>query len=216
MADMNDRYKKAAALRLMTAMSPGPVAQQPAPGVPNYSAIPLDAPKPARPAMFGDGLANALEFMGFGNRPKPQGPAPSMEGSPVVPQQKPQPSPFPPYTGLRNEPGLPPFQQPGQQAAEYMPPISSKPMVSPQAANVYGGASAPAPAPMPAAPPQGADAAYVPPPTDNYADMGGYGGVPRMQSPQEQYGHLNPTPGLEEIFRREYAANPGAFGKLFG
>ena len=84
MSDMNDRYKKAASLRLMTAMSPGPVPPQ-NPGVPNYSAIPLDPPKPRQP-MFGDGLANALEWMGFGNRPKPQGPvpAPSMEGSPVI------------------------------------------------------------------------------------------------------------------------------------
>ena len=37
-----------------------------------------------------------------------------------------------------------------------------------------------------------------------------------MQSPQEMSGHLNPTPSLEEVFRREYAANPAAFGKLFG
>ena len=59
--------------------------------------------------------------------------------------------------------------------------------------------------PAPAAPPQAAA-----PAPENYADMVGYGGSPAVAQPDYRY--LNPTPSLEEVFRREYAANPGAFG----
>lgn len=242
MSDINDRYKKAAALRLMTAMSGGPT--QPAPTAPNYSAIPLDPPQPARYPGFGTGIANALETFGFGKPsagaaqapgggqsvtvkatppalPPFQGPGSSSAYMPPMntpPAPKQSPSPFDvPFTGLRNDggTGLPPYVQPGDVANAYMPPMGAQ-RPTPTAA----------PAPMPAAP-QGADAAFVPPPgwmppadymrTMGDADLGGYGGNPGMGKPipaPPQYTNLNPTPSLEEIFRREYAANPGAFGKI--
>jgi hypothetical protein len=209
MSDMNDRYKKAAKLRLMTAMSGGPT--QPAPGVPNYSAIPLEPFKEStRPPQFGNGFGNILQALGFG--PKSAGaaqapgarPAPSVEPSPAFPQ-----APMPPAANLGSLPPMNATAQDYDAAARGGPqmPVSAPPQ-------------------MPAAP-QGANAAFQPPPgwmppadymrTQGDADLGGYGGNPGMGAPipaPPQYTHLNPTPGLEEIFRREYAANPGAFGKI--
>jgi hypothetical protein len=200
MSDVNDRYKKAAKLRLMTAMSGGPT--QPAPGVPNYSAIPLEPfTESTRPPQFGNGFGNILQALGFG--PKSAGaaqapgarPAPSVEPSPAFPQA----------AGWMGE-------------GDTAPP----PQVASRQGN-YG----PAPSPQMPAAPTGANAAFQPPPgwmppadymrTQNDADLAGYGGNPGMGAPipaPPQYSHLNPTPGLEEIFRREYAANPGAFGKI--
>ena len=54
-------------------------------------------------------------------------------------------------------------------------------------------------------------------PMDTYADMAGYGGSPRLPDAPD-YRHLNPTPSLAEVYRREYAANPNGFtpGRFFG
>jgi hypothetical protein len=66
-------------------------------------------------------------------------------GAKPQPNFAPSPSPFSvPFTGLRNEPApqLPPFEQPGQQLAQFQPPI-------PSASRQAGYAPPPAPAPMP-------------------------------------------------------------------
>jgi hypothetical protein len=227
MSDVNDRYKKAAKLRLMTAMSGGPT--QPAPGVPNYSAIPLEPPQQSGGWL--DGVrkrfqgamavpsqdlavmaANGLSNLGprGANAAQAPGarPAPSVEPSPAFPQAA-------GWTGEGDTrlPSAPPIQGPMgvQERQQFMDANMIPPAPPPQ---------------MPAAP-QGANAAFQPPPgwmppadymrTQGDADLGGYGGNPGMGAPipaPPQYSHLNPTPGLEEIFRREYAANPGAFGKI--
>lgn len=169
-----------------------------------------------------DGATRLLALiMGSGNKPKPQ--VPNYSAIPLTP------SPFDvPYTGLTNTPApppmpqnsgpLPPFQQPGQQAAEYMPD-RGLPSLSPPRQDNYGPGPSPAPAPMPTMPPVEVAASPMPDPrTMGDADLGGYGGMPRMSSlpAPQQYSHLNPTPSLEEVFRREYAANPMAFGGKFG
>lgn len=242
MSDINDRYKKAAALRLQSAVAGVPAAQSA--GAPNYSAIPLDPPQPARYPGFGTGIANALEVFGFGKPaagaaqapnarpPMPPGPMPyqitsfngphnlantpwwTPEGEPLTngdpsPLSTPHPPSLPPAINLGGMPAANPTAQDYEDAARRGPqmPVSAPPA-------------------MPAAP-QGADAAFVPPPgwmppadymrTMGDADLGGYGGNPGMGRPvpaPPQYTNLNPTPSLEEIFRREYAANPGAFGKI--
>lgn len=154
-----------------------------------------------------DGITRLLLAMSGGaQKPKPA--APNYSAIPLNPFEV-------PFTGLRNEPaspaqGIPAFEPPGTTSAQYMPPMTSLPTASRQ--GNYGPAATPAP--MPSMPPVTVEAPAPAP--DTYADLGGYGGQPRMQSPQEMYGHLNPTPSLEEVFRREYAANPAAFGKLFG
>jgi hypothetical protein len=170
--DVSERYKRAAAMRLMAAMMPGSAPSQPQPPAPNYNAIPLN--------------------------------------------------PFNvPYTGLRNEPGLPPFQQPGQASAQAMPPMNLPPPPAAPAPRP-GPSPAPqaaAPRPMPSMPPVQVQAPPMDPRTMGDADLGGYGGNMGQGAPipaPQQYSHLNPTPSLEEVFRREYAANPAAFGKLFG
>ena len=128
--------------------------------------------------------------------------------------QRPQPAPVPNYSAIpmniaEMDAAMPTMAPPGvfnkvSPAAMPMAP-GGEPMPPQQA---------PSPAAMPSMPPVNVQAPAPAP--DTYADLGGYGGQPRMQSPQEMYGHLNPTPSLEEVFRREYAANPAAFGKLFG
>lgn len=169
-----------------------------------------------------DGVTRLLALlMGGANKPKPA--APNYSAIPL------NPNPFTvPYTGPTNElpkppmptqaGPLPPFQQPGQQAAEYMPP-RGLPSLSPPRQDNYAPGPSPAPAPMPTMPPVEVSAPAMPDPrTMGDADMAGYGGSPRIPgiAPPQQYGHLNPTPSLEEIFRREYAANPAAFGGKFG
>ena len=173
-----------------------------------------------------DAATRLILAMSGGNKPKPN--VPNYSAIPLNPFNI-------PYTGPTNElpkppmptqaGPLPPFQPPGTTAQAVMPD-RGLPSLSPPRQDNYGDA----PKPMPTMPPvtvtapapTGADAAYVPPPMDprtmGDADMAGYGGSPRLPAvpPPGQYSHLNPTPGLEEIFRREYAANPGAFGKLFG
>ena len=172
-----------------------------------------------------DWLNNAnsrLMALMMGGTPKPKPAAPNYSAIPLTP------SPFDvPYTGLTNTPApapmpqnrgpLPPFQQPGQQAADYMPSH----MPNPSRQGNYGDAPMPTmpPVTVSAPAPSPADAAYVPDPrTMGDADLGGYGGSPRIPgiAPPQPYSHLNPTPSLEEIFRREYAANPMAFGGKFG
>jgi hypothetical protein len=66
-------------------------------------------------------------------------------GAKPQPNFAPSPSPFSvPFTGLRNEPApqLPPFEQPGQQLAQFQSPI-------PSPSRQAGYAPPPAPAPMP-------------------------------------------------------------------
>lgn len=168
--DINERYKKAAALRLMTAMAGGP--SQPKPPVPNYSAIPM-----------------SIAEMDFAQ--------PTMAPPPSMP---PAPTHMPPAMNLGPLPPMNADAQQADDAARYrpMPQQAPKPAAMPQMPPVQ----VEAPAPMPD------------PRTAGDADMGGYGGSPRVFSQNELYGHLNPTPSLEEIFRREYAANPGQFGKI--
>lgn len=65
----------------------------------------------------------------------------------------------------------------------------------------------PAPVPTPvAAAPNPADAAYVPPMPAPVAVQDG-------QVVPPDYRYLNPTPSLEEVYRRELAANPNGFGR---
>lgn len=220
--DFNDRYKKAASLRLLAQMTPGMTPQQP--GTPNYSAIPLNPPPPAS---YGSGVVNALQWLGFGgkNANAAQAPSrPSVEGSPVIQNPTPPRQAAGTYGGQwpANETPMPPAMN-----------LGSLPPANPDAQQYDEAARYRSPAPMPqraamSSAPTGADAAFVPPPgwsppadylrTQNDADMAGYGGSPRIPgiAPPQPYSHLNPTPSLEEVFRREYAANPMAFGGKFG
>lgn len=54
-------------------------------------------------------------------------------------------------------------------------------------------------------------------PMDTYADMAGFGVSPRLPDAPD-YRHLNPTPSLAEVYRRELAGNPNGFtpGRFFG
>lgn len=152
-----------------------------------------------------DGITRLIRMMAGASQPAPK-PVPNYGAIPLTP------SPFSiPYTGLRNEPAPPPM--PPAMNLGPLPPMNADAQQADDAARYRPmPQQAPKPAAMPTMPPVQVEASA--PMADTYADMGGYGGQPRMQSPQEMYGHLNPTPSLEEIFRREYAANPGAFGKI--
>ena len=151
-----------------------------------------------------------LQAVAGGGMQRPQPNAPNYNAIPMSVSEAdaamptmytpPAPTHMPPAMNLGPLPPMNADAQQADDAARYRP--------MPQ--------QAPKPAAMPTMPPVQVEAPA--PMVDTYADMGGYGGSPGMTgrpipAPQ-QYGHLNPTPSLEEIFRREYAANPGAFGKI--
>lgn len=143
-------------------------------------------PKPSTtngaPASYGIDVAALLTALGIiGPRP------PSMEGSPVIPQQA---------------------------SVEGSPVV---PMSSPSRQGGYGAAPAPVQGPL-AAPQSAADMAYVPKPANQTKDDYGPAWSGTTVAPPPQYSHLNPTPSLDEVFRREYAANPNGFtpGRFFG
>lgn len=196
--DFNDRYKKAASLRLLSLMMPGatPGQSQPKPGAPNYSAIPLNPPPPslAPPDLEPYKITVFNGPQSLTNVPWWVPP-----GEPLTNGDKDQP-PMPPAMNLGPMPPMNADAQQADDAARYRPqPI-------------------PAQQPMPVAPPVTVQAPPMDPRTMGDADMAGYGGSPRIPgiAPPQPYSHLNPTPSLEEIFRREYAANPMAFGGKFG
>jgi hypothetical protein len=141
----------------------------------------------------------------------PAKPAPNYAAIPMSlmqPGGEPMPPPPPQMPPSMNLGPLPPQNADAQQ---YDDAARARPMPmqpAPQAA-----------APMPQMPPVQVQAPAMDPRTMGDADLGGYGGNMGQGAPMPapaQYGHLNPTPSLEEVFRREYAANPAAFGKLFG
>lgn len=147
-----------------------------------------------------------LQAVAGGGMQRPQPNAPNYNAIPMSVSEAdaamptmyrpPAPTHMPPAMNLGPLPPMNADAQQADDAARYRP--------MPQ--------QAPKPATMPTMPPVQVEAPA--PMADTYADMGGYGGQPRQYSQNELYGHLNPTPSLEEIFRREYAANPGAFGKI--
>lgn len=147
-----------------------------------------------------------LQAVAGGGMQRPQPNAPNYNAIPMSVSEAdaamptmytpPAPTHMPPAMNLGPLPPMNADAQQADDAARYRP--------MPQ--------QAPKPAAMPTMPPVQVEAPA--PMADTYADMGGYGGMPRQYSQNELYGHLNPTPSLEEIFRREYAANPGAFGKI--
>ena len=166
-----------------------------------------------------DAATRLIMAMAGGNKPKPN--APNYSAIPLNPFNI-------PYTGPTNElpkppmptqaGPLPPFQPPGTTAQAVMPD-RGLPSLSPPRQDNYGPGPSPAPVPGPMQTMPPVEVSAPAPAPDNYADMVGYGGNMGQGRPvpaPQPYSHLNPTPGLEEIFRQEYAANPGAFGKLFG
>lgn len=137
-----------------------------------------------------------------------------------------QPAPPPPnYAAIplnMMQPGgepqpAPPPQMPPAMNLGPMPPMNADAQQADDAAR-YRPQPSPAQQPMPVAPPVTVQAPPMDPRTMGDADMAGYGGSPRIPgiAAPQPYSHLNPTPSLEEIFRREYAANPMAFGGKFG
>lgn len=189
-------------------------------GVP-LSAAPAPATTNGAPASYGINIVRLLEGLGFG--PKSAGAAQAPGGGqsvsvqatppalpvtvrpqPPVPADGSLPNPFNvPYTGLKNE---------------MYPSTAEGDLAQPTMAPPRGLLAPPKPAAVASAPaaPQGADAAYVPMPPRQTKDD--YGPAWNTPAPPPQYSHLNPTPSLDEIFRREYAANPNGFtpGRLFG
>lgn len=83
---------------------------------------------------------------------------------------------FPPYGGLKNEPGLPPFMAPGQFAAGYMPQMPPAEAFAPQDAPMPAAMPAPRPAPMP-------QMAAAPMPEPMPAGGQGYAGPEPMMPP---------------------------------
>lgn len=151
-----------------------------------------------------------LQAMSGGGMQRPQPNAPNYNAIPMSISEAdaamptmftpPAPTHMPPAMNLGPLPPMNADAQQADDAARYRP----MPQQAPQQAA------------MPSMPPVQveAPAPMMDPRTAGDADMGGYGGSPRVFSQNELYGHLNPTPSLEEIFRREYAANPGQFGKI--
>ena len=136
----------------------------------------------------------------------PAQPAPPPPNYGAIPMNPPQGTPMPPSLNLGP---LPPQNADAQQ---YDDAARARPMPM---------QPAPRPQGMPQMPPVNvqAQAPAMDPRTMGDADLGGYGGNMGQGAPMpapQRYSHLNPTPSLEEVFRREYAANPNAFGKLFG
>lgn len=190
------------------------------------SAAPAPATTNGAPASYGINIVRLLEALGLGGGSAGAAQAPVGPQSVTVPATPPAlpvsirpsppvmangglPNPYNvPYTGLKNE--MYPSTAEGDIAQPTMAPAG--PLAPPRPAAVASRSPVPT----------GADAAYVPDPrTMGDADLGGYGGNPGQGRPipaPPQYSHLNPTPGLEEVFRREYAANPNGFtpGRFFG
>jgi hypothetical protein len=209
MSDFNDRYNRAAAMRLntMPGMVPGAMA-------------PTAQPYGPAPASYGKSWADLLAPF-FGNKPSPR--PSSMEGSPVL---RPQPSqwmgegdtqrPMPSMPQMEPVPVMPQRASTWQGEGDTVPPPMQRP---------------PQPAPGNAGPPTGANAAFQPPPgwmppadymrTQNDADLGGYGGNPGRGRPfggipqVGPYDHLNPTPSLASSYAQQYAANPQGFDNSF-
>lgn len=141
--------------------------------------VPQDAPPIDWAALLG---------LGGGNATAAQAPMkPTMEGSPVVPQQASR------WQGEGDS--VPGLLAPAVTVAASRPPVAA------------------APAPMSAA-----DMAYVPKPANQTKDDYGPAWSGTTVAPPPQYSYLNPTPSLDEVFRREYAANPNGFtpGRFFG
>lgn len=211
MSDFNDRYKRAAGLRLGMTPVPGMLA-------------PGQQPQSPPPASYGNGIMQALEWLGFGNRPPPR-PSPAIN----------EPSPFP------KGPSFPPRQTAGNYGGAWpsnetpMPPAMNAGPLPPMNADAqqYDDAAryrpqAPAPVAQRPAAPTGADAAFVPPPgwmppadylrTMNDADLGGYGGNPGRGAPYGSlapYAKLNPTPSLRDAYLMNMQDPQSQFSRWF-